>query len=83
MVRLADQLLEFDMEINQGRLEPRLLASVEKLPDSVRALDQAAVQALTTLCSTFGARVADGVSHEDLSPDESWRARAGERGADA
>lgn len=65
VVRLADQLLEFDMEINQGRLEPRLLASVEKLPDSVRALDQAAVQALTTLCSTFGARVADGVSHED------------------
>ena len=65
VVRLADQLLEFDVEMNQKRLEPRLLASVEKLPDSVRALDQSAVQALTALCSTFGAGAAEGFSYEN------------------
>lgn len=53
VVRLADQLLEFDIESTRQRLEPRLLACVEKLPASVRSLDQASMQALTDLCSTF------------------------------
>ncbi|MNQ96265.1 Oxygen-regulated invasion protein OrgB [compost metagenome] len=58
VVRLADQLLEFDIETNRQRLEPRLLACVANMPKSVRTLNQSAVQALTDLCSTFGVRVA-------------------------
>lgn len=53
VVRLADQLLEFDVETTRQRLEPRLLACVANLPASVRSLDQASMQALTDLCSTF------------------------------
>ncbi|MNT25498.1 Oxygen-regulated invasion protein OrgB [compost metagenome] len=58
VVRLADQLLEFDIETNRQRLEPRLLACVANMPKSVRTLNQSAVQALMDLCSTFGVRVA-------------------------
>jgi hypothetical protein len=58
VVRLADQLLEFDIETTLRRLEPRLLACVANLPPSVRSLDQASMQALTDLCSTFGVRSA-------------------------
>ncbi|VVN76371.1 Oxygen-regulated invasion protein OrgB [Pseudomonas fluorescens] len=72
VVRLADQLLEFDTETSRRRLEPRLLACVENLPESVRALDQSAIQALTALCSSFTERNAGftpaarpEVSHED------------------
>jgi hypothetical protein len=53
VVRLADQLLEFDIETTRHRLEPRLLVCVANLPASVRSLDQASMQALTDLCSTF------------------------------
>jgi hypothetical protein len=53
VVRLADQLLEFDMETTRQRLEPRLLACVANLPASVRLLDQASMQVLVDLCSTF------------------------------
>lgn len=59
VVRLADQLLEFDVESTRHRLEPRLLASLANLPESVRALDQASVQALTQLCSSFAERCGD------------------------
>jgi hypothetical protein len=72
VVRLADQLLEFDTETSRRRLEPRLLACVENLPESVRALDQSAIQALTALCSSFTERNAGftpaarpEASHED------------------
>jgi hypothetical protein len=58
VVRLADQLLEFDIETTRQRLEPRLLACLENLPKSVRSLDQASLQALTDLCSTFTERSA-------------------------
>ena len=70
--RLADQLLEFDIETTWQRLEPRLLACVANLPESVRSLDQASLQALTDLCSTFARRFAGStqiapteVRHED------------------
>ncbi|RKS28780.1 ATP synthase alpha/beta subunit-like protein [Pseudomonas sp. WPR_5_2] len=53
VVRLADQLLEFDVETTRQRLEPRLLACIANLPESVRSLDQRSMQALTELCSTF------------------------------
>lgn len=72
VVRLADQLLEFDIESTRQRLEPRLLACVANLPKSVRSLDQASMQALTDLCSTFTGRSAGSthtapteVYHED------------------
>lgn len=58
VVRLADQLLEFDSETTRQRLEPRLLACVANLPASVRSLDQASMHTLTDLCSTFGGRSA-------------------------
>jgi hypothetical protein len=72
VVRLGDQLLEFAVESSLQRLEPRLLASVENLPESVRTLDERAMQALTELCSTFTARPAEAIErsgagggHED------------------
>jgi hypothetical protein len=58
VVRLADQLLEFDVEAARQRLEPRLLACVANLPESVRCLDQTSMQALTQLCSSFTERIA-------------------------
>ncbi|WP_085723127.1 oxygen-regulated invasion protein OrgB [Pseudomonas sp. R37(2017)] len=59
VARLADQLLEFDLETTRQRLEPRLLACVANLPESVRALDRASMQALTELYSSFAERSAD------------------------
>jgi hypothetical protein len=58
VARLADQLLEFDIEATRQRLEPRLLACIAKLPESVRSLDHTSMQALTDLCSTFAGRSA-------------------------
>ncbi|MBT2339694.1 MULTISPECIES: oxygen-regulated invasion protein OrgB [Pseudomonas] len=63
VLRLADQLLEFDVETIRERLAPRLLASLADLPASVRALDQASLQALTALCASFS--IAGDVRHED------------------
>ncbi|WP_160105124.1 oxygen-regulated invasion protein OrgB [Pseudomonas izuensis] len=69
VVRLADQLLEFDVETTRQRVEPRLLACVANLPESVRSLDQTSMQALTDLCSTFversGGATQIEVRHED------------------
>jgi hypothetical protein len=53
VLRLADQLLEFDVEATRERLAPRLLASLVNLPETVRSLDEASMQALTQLCSSF------------------------------
>jgi hypothetical protein len=52
--RLADQLLEFDIEASAQRLEPRLLSSLANLPESVRRLDQSSRLRLRELCSSFG-----------------------------
>ncbi|SFA73125.1 hypothetical protein SAMN03159488_00233 [Pseudomonas sp. NFIX10] len=69
VLRLADQLLEFDAEMIRERLAPRLLASIANLPEAVRSLDQAALQALTELCSSFVEHPVDStpteVNHED------------------
>lgn len=68
VLRLADQLLEFDVETVRQRLAPRLLASIADLPESVRTLDQASLQALTELCSSFAVttQTTPGeVRHED------------------
>jgi len=69
VLRLADQLLELDVETIQERLAPRLLASIAALPESVRALDQASLQTLADLCSSFVERPTDctatEVHHED------------------
>ncbi|HWT69637.1 MAG TPA: oxygen-regulated invasion protein OrgB [Pseudomonas sp.] len=59
VMRLGDQLLEFDVESNRQRLEPRLLACVANLPASVRSLDHASMQALTALCSSFAERACE------------------------
>ncbi|MGN8345631.1 oxygen-regulated invasion protein OrgB [Pseudomonas sp. SMV71] len=66
VLRLGDQLLEFDVETTRQRLEPRLLACIEQLPASVHVLDQGALQALEALCSSFTKQVADAMDdHED------------------
>ncbi|WP_413794742.1 MULTISPECIES: HrpE/YscL family type III secretion apparatus protein [unclassified Pseudomonas] len=66
VLRLADQLLEYDLAATRERLAPRLLASIAGLPESVRVLDQAAVQALSALCVSFAPQTAPAdVPHED------------------
>ncbi|MGJ7515655.1 oxygen-regulated invasion protein OrgB [Pseudomonas baetica] len=65
VLRLADQLLEFDTETTRQRLEPRLLACVANLPESVRTLDQQSIQALTDLCSTYTQTTPTEVRHEN------------------
>jgi len=55
VLRLADQLLEFDIDASCQRLHPRLLSLLENLPASARALDDASIQRLNDLCSGFGA----------------------------
>ncbi len=72
LLRLADQLLEFDTETTRQRLEPGLLSRLTTLPESVRSLDQASLQRLNDLCSAFGKRSTDvaekattQVRHED------------------
>ncbi|WP_434629618.1 oxygen-regulated invasion protein OrgB [Pseudomonas sp. Z1-29] len=62
VLRLADQLLEFDVEAARQRLEPRLLAKVANLPEAVRALDQTSRQMLIDLCSSFAEQPADSPS---------------------
>lgn len=53
VLRLADQLLEFDVEATRERLAPRLLASLANLPETVRSLDQSSIRALADWCSSF------------------------------
>lgn len=66
VLRLGDQMLEFDVEASRQRLEPRLLACIAQLPASVRVLDQGAIQALEALCSSFTGQAADAMhDHED------------------
>ena len=69
VLRLADQLLEFDVEATRERLEPRLLANIAQLPASVRVLDQAALQALTNLYASFVAEATPTVAQEVLRED--------------
>jgi hypothetical protein len=53
VLRLADQLLEFDIDATCQRLHPRLMALLENLPASARALDDASIKRLRDLCSGF------------------------------
>ena len=53
VLRLADQLLEFDIDATCQRLHPKLMARLENLPASARALDEASIQRLSELCSGF------------------------------
>jgi hypothetical protein len=67
VLRLADQLLEFDVETTRQRLAPRLLASIADLPESVRVLDQASQQTLKDLCLGFvdTTQIASGEAHHE------------------
>lgn len=66
VLRLGDQLLEFDVEATRQRLEPRLMARIAQLPETVRVLDQGATQALEALCSSFTGQAAEAMhDHED------------------
>ncbi|WP_434601352.1 oxygen-regulated invasion protein OrgB [Pseudomonas sp. Z4-7] len=65
VLRLADQLLEFDVEAARQRLEPRLLAKVANLPEAARALDQTSRQMLIDLCSSFAEQPADSSPTEE------------------
>lgn len=51
LLRLADQVLEFDIDSIRSDLTPRLLASVRALPEAVRQLDDGVTQALQDLVS--------------------------------
>ncbi|NWD04189.1 invasion protein OrgB [Pseudomonas gingeri] len=53
VVRLADQLFEFDLESAREQLTPRVLSQLAGLPDGVRELDRQARQALVQLVSGF------------------------------
>ncbi|NWB92868.1 hypothetical protein [Pseudomonas agarici] len=53
VVRLADQLFEFDLESAREQLAPRVLSQLVGLPEGVRELDQQARQALVQLVSRF------------------------------
>ncbi|MGF0237006.1 hypothetical protein ACQR3P_27225 [Rhodococcus sp. IEGM1300] len=50
LLRLADQVLEFDIGATRQRLEPKLLALLKNLPASATTLDQGCVQKLRDLC---------------------------------
>lgn len=52
--RLGDQLLEFDSDAVCQRLQPRLLARLANLPESVRCLDQASLTRLAELYTELG-----------------------------
>ena len=53
--RLADQLLEFNIESVTHRLMPQVLSRLSTLPESARCLDQASMKVLKELCSGFAA----------------------------
>jgi hypothetical protein len=52
--RLADQLFEFDAGASCQRLEPRLLARLENLPEAARRLDQDSMKLLEGLYRSLG-----------------------------
>lgn len=56
VLRLGDQLLEFDIEASCQRLHPRLQSLLAGLPKAVRALDEASIQRLDEWCASFGGR---------------------------
>jgi hypothetical protein len=64
VLRLGDQLLEFDVKTIRQRLEPRVVASIAHLPESIRVLDQAALQVLVDLCSSFVGHPTDSTPPE-------------------
>ncbi|WP_273826072.1 invasion protein OrgB [Pseudomonas asplenii] len=53
VVRLGEQLFEFELEAAREQLAPRVLSRLAGLPDSVRELDEQARQALARLVATF------------------------------
>ncbi|WP_026144857.1 HrpE/YscL family type III secretion apparatus protein [Pseudomonas asplenii] len=53
VVRLGEQLFEFELEAAREQLAPRLLNRLAGLPDSVRELDERARQTLARLVSSF------------------------------
>jgi len=53
LLRLSDQVLEFDIESIQARLAPRLLAQLKGLPAAVRSLDQQAVHVLKHMLAGY------------------------------
>lgn len=53
LIRLADQVLEFDTDALQVRLSPMLLAALEQMPQEYRRLDASAREALANLLKTY------------------------------
>jgi len=53
VVRLGEQLFEFELEPAREQLAPRVLSQLAALPDSVRELDEQARHALARLVTTF------------------------------
>lgn len=52
LLRLADQVLEFDIDLIRSDLTPRLLARVHALPEAVRQLDDGVIQTLQQLLAS-------------------------------
>ena len=53
LIRLADQVLEFDIEALQVRLSPMLLAALEQMPQESRRLNASARETLANLLKAF------------------------------
>ena len=49
LLRLGDQVLEFDIDSIQARMTTRLLAKLDDLPPAIRSLDQRSTEALQQL----------------------------------
>lgn len=52
LMRLADQVLEFDIDAIRSDLTPQLLARVQALPEAVRQLDEGVLQYLRQLLAS-------------------------------
>lgn len=69
LLRLADQVIELDVEQAQERLAPRLLAQLAALPPALRSLDQASARTLTNLAAAFASEIndsAEGPLNEEI-----------------
>ncbi|MFJ3482221.1 oxygen-regulated invasion protein OrgB [Pseudomonas sp. NPDC090202] len=66
LLRLADQVLEFDLDATQEHFSSALLARTEHLPDAPHRLDACAHEAVETL---LRALIADAPDHNNKEPE--------------
>lgn len=69
LFRLADQVVELDIDATRERLSPRLIAQIKQLPDGVRQLDESSRQVFVN----WAASLSEGVNNLNLSPESDNR----------